>query len=150
MHVRIDHFVWISLIVSCMGACTGTRPTDLGVMDGKLKPCPDKPNCVVSQSPSQDHNIEPIGTDLAPEASMARIEAIVKELPRTHVVEKSPQYLRVEFTSLIFRFVDDVEFYQAPGATAVQVRSASRLGHSDMGANRDRIEDLRSRFSAKL
>ncbi|MFK7778444.1 MAG: DUF1499 domain-containing protein, partial [Gimesia sp.] len=48
-----------------------------------------------------------------------------------------------EFRSLCFRFVDDVEFLIDSGQNMIQVRSASRVGHSDFGANRKRIESIR-------
>jgi uncharacterized protein (DUF1499 family) len=67
--------------------------------------------------------------------------------PRTTLAEQRPGYLRFEFRSRIFRFVDDVEFLADPAAGVIHVRSASRTGHSDLGVNRRRIEILRSLWS---
>ncbi|HEY9596037.1 MAG TPA: DUF1499 domain-containing protein, partial [Cyanophyceae cyanobacterium] len=43
-------------------------------------------------------------------------------------------------------FVDDVEFFLDDNANVIQVRSASRLGESDLGVNRKRIETIRAEF----
>ena len=67
-------------------------------------------------------------------------------MPRSKVVSNKENFLHVEFTSKIFRFVDDVEFYfNEPGV--IHFRSASRIGYSDMGVNRDRIEEIRHLFA---
>jgi uncharacterized protein (DUF1499 family) len=80
------------------------------------------------------------------EQSIGELEAIVQSMPRTRIVERTERYLRAEFRSRGFRFVDDVEFYipteSEPGAGFVQFRSASRLGYSDLGVNRQRMEQI--------
>ena len=120
--------------------CSSTPPADLGINDGKLAPCPSSPNCVSSFATEPDQAIPPLNSDLK------TIERIVKTLDGAEIVEASPGYLRVEFTSAIFRFVDDVEFVQMGDADIVHLRSASRLGYSDLGVNRKRIEELRERL----
>lgn len=137
------------LITLAVSGCAGTMP-ELGVNAGKLSPCPDSPNCVSSQSDSQEHQIAPLRySDTKPEAH-ARLLAIVESEKRTHILTAEENYIRAEFTSAVFRFVDDVEFYfpekQAEGSV-IHMRSASRLGHSDFGVNRKRIERIRGRFS---
>ena len=57
-----------------------------------------------------------------------------------------PDYLYAEYSSALFGFVDDVEFYFPPETHIIHVRSASRLGHSDLGVNRKRIEAIRARL----
>jgi uncharacterized protein (DUF1499 family) len=64
------------------------------------------------------------------------------------VVQAEGDYLRCEFSTPLMRYTDDVEFWFDPAAQVVQVRSASRLGYSDRGANRARIEALRARLAA--
>jgi len=67
-------------------------------------------------------------------------------MPRAEIATDKENFLHVEFTSKIFRFVDDVEFYfNEPGV--IHFRSASRIGHSDMGVNRHRIEEIRHLFT---
>ena len=73
--------------------------------------------------------------------------AAVRALPRTRIVEEERDYLRVEVRSAFFRFVDDVELAIDADAGLVHFRSASRVGHSDLGANRRRMETLRGLFA---
>jgi uncharacterized protein (DUF1499 family) len=128
--------------------CTGVRPSNLGVRDGKLAPCPSSPNCVSSQSTDPEHAVEPLRfTGTAPDAS-ARLKRIIAAMPRTALVSEAADYLHVEFTSFIFRFVDDVEFFVDERSGTIHVRSASRLGRSDLGVNRKRIEAIRSAWNA--
>lgn len=123
----------------------GKRPTNLGVRDGRLASCPAKPNCVCSQDRDAGHAIAPLEARGGAAAALARLKAIVEALPRTAIVESRADYLRCEFASRLLGFVDDVEFLAGDGV--VHVRSASRLGHSDLGVNRKRIEDLRRRLA---
>jgi uncharacterized protein (DUF1499 family) len=73
---------------------------------------------------------------------------VLERSPRARVVEVNDVYLRVEFTTLVFRFVDDVEFLIDPDAKLVHFRSASRVGHSDLGTNRRRMSALCRRLTA--
>ncbi len=127
----------------------GQRPTNLGVKDGKLAPCPSSPNCVVSREDTDaDHAIAPLAYSGDRAAALTRLIAVVKAMPRTAIIEQGDDYLYAEFTSQLMGYVDDVEFYLDPAAALIQVRSASRLGQSDLGANRQRIEAIRSAFAA--
>ncbi|WP_448600364.1 DUF1499 domain-containing protein [Thermoleptolyngbya sp.] len=127
---------------------SGSRPTILGVKDGKLAACPGSPNCVNSQAPASDaeHYIAPLSYSGTPAEAIARLKSIITALPRTKIIDESDHYLYAEFTSALMGFVDDVEFYVDEAAGVVQVRSASRLGQSDLGVNRKRIEEIRAKF----
>ncbi len=128
---------------------SGQRPSNLGVKDGKLAPCPTSPNCVVSQGiPDAGHAIAPLPYSGDATSAMQRLEAVVKAMPRTAIVEKTDTYLYAEFTSQLMGYVDDVEFYLDPTESVIHVRSASRLGESDLGVNRKRVEAIRSALSA--
>lgn len=76
------------------------------------------------------------------------MKSIILSEPRTRIVEEQPGYLHAVFTSLVFRFQDDVEILRDADAQVLHVRSASRVGHSDLGVNRKRVERLRQRFQA--
>lgn len=78
------------------------------------------------------------------------MKAVILGESRTQIVEEKPGYLHAVFTSLIFRFRDDVEILVDDSAKVLQIRSASRVGHSDLGVNRKRVERLRDRFSASV
>ena len=125
--------------------CTGSRPGDLGVRQNKLKPCPSSPNCVSSfENPSDNtHFIEPLLLNGSPKESKDKIKSIVSQIPRTKLVLESDDYLYYEFTSFLFRYVDDVEFYFSNSDKKIHTRSASRLGYGDMNVNRKRIEGIR-------
>ena len=116
---------------------SGKRPENLGVTDGKLTACPGTPNCVCSQSDRPQEKIEPL-----PAVSLDKLRQVIEGLERTTIIEQSDNYLYAEFKSKLMGFVDDVEFFH--DGQAIQVRSASRLGKSDLGANRERVETIRS------
>ncbi len=78
------------------------------------------------------------------------MKAIIGGLPRTKLIEEEDGYLHYEFTSLLLRFVDDVEFLFDEGSKAIHFRSASRVGYGDFGVNRRRVEDIRSQIQGKL
>lgn len=122
------------------------RPTNLGLADGRLRPCPASPNCVCSQDADEGHKIEPLRFEGTPEEAMARLKSVINQMPRTNIVTSGDNYLHAEFTSAVFRFVDDVEFAVEPHSKLIQFRSASRVGYSDFGVNRRRMESIRAAF----
>jgi uncharacterized protein (DUF1499 family) len=124
---------------------SGTRPSNLGVKDGKLTPCPDSPNCVCSCFPQDaTHAIEPLTYRSNQAEAIAALKQIIRATDRAEIIIESPDYIYAEFTSKLMGYVDDVEFYGNPSENSIQVRSASRLGKSDLGANRKRIEAIRA------
>ena len=130
---------------------SGNRPDNLGVKDGKLALCPGSPNCVSSQMPESDaeHKIAPLAYKSSPAEALAQLKSVIAGMERTQIVSETSDYLYAEFTSALMGYVDDVEFYLDPSQpNEIQVRSASRLGQADLGANRKRIEELRSKLSS--
>lgn len=112
--------------------------------NGQLSPCPDMPNCVCSPYPNDpDHHADPLKLSGSGSAAKDRLKSILLAMPRVVLAQESERYLRFEFTSLLFRFVDDVEFLVDEKAGVIHFRSASRVGYSDLGANRARIKDIR-------
>ena len=130
---------------------SGKRPDNLGVTDGKLAACPSSPNCVSSQSPSSDatHFIQPLSYSSTPEKALADLKAVIESEPRTKIINESSDYLYAEFKTALMGYVDDVEFYIDSSSNTIHVRSASRLGQSDLGLNRKRIETIRTKFDQK-
>lgn len=107
-----------------------------GLVDGRLSPCPDSPNCVSSEEgTAPDKAVEP----LAPEA-WEKLPQVIAAKGGT-VTETRDDYIAAEFKSDVFGFVDDVEFRRGEGQ--VHIRSASRVGYSDGGANAKRVANLR-------
>ena len=118
-----------------------------GLVNGSLVACPDKPNCVCSEHPEDsDHFIEAIPFTGSGEESMARLSATILSMQGL-LVSQSDNYLSATFTSKLFGFVDDVEFRIDTEQGVIHVRSASRVGHSDLDANRKRVENIKAEFS---
>ena len=136
------------VVAGQFGLFSGQRPTDLGVRDGRLKPPPASPNAVSSQADDGAHHIEPLRYAGEGTQAFARLRALVAAWPGAAIVSEADGYLRAELTTRWLRFVDDVEFLLEPGTGLIHVRSASRLGYSDLGTNRRRIEAIRERFTA--
>jgi len=125
--------------------CAGERPNNLGARNGFLTACPASPNCVASQATDQKHRIEPFSFSDAPEVAFARLKQLLEQRDDTTIVEATPGYLRAELRTVLF--VDDGEFLLDNIQKVIQVRSASRLGYSDLGKNRSRMEEIRRQFN---
>lgn len=128
----------------------GKRPTNLGVKDGRLLPCPGTPNCVCSYDTDAVHTIAPLSYGGEASEAIAQLKQIIQSMERTTIVTESSDYLYAEFKSKLMGFVDDVEFYVDSAAQVIHVRSASRLGKSDLGVNRNRIELIREKLKTPV
>jgi len=127
-----------------MTGCAGEIPKNLGARDGRLAACPASPNCVSSQADDQQHRIAPLALAGNQDTALARLKRALMKRDDTRIVDDRAGYLRVEFHTRLF--VDDGEFLLDPAGAAIQVRSASRLGYSDLGKNRSRMEEIRQAF----
>lgn len=142
------------LMAARFGAFTGTPPSQLGVHEGRLAPPSTTPNSVSSQAAQWPGHPRAVEAAIAPlpfvaggaQASIERLRTLLAARADARIVEVRSDYLRVEFTTRWLRFVDDAEFWADPGAGVVQWRSASRLGRSDLGVNRARLEALRAAY----
>ena len=135
-----------------MIACGSTPPENLGLRGDRLAPCPDNPNCVSSFAPSDDetHWIQPFTYRGARASAQDNLLALLEDEVTGEgvtIVENREGYLRAEFRTPFWKFTDDVEFYFPADKKVIHIRSASRLGKSDLGANRKRIEKLRTIFT---
>ena len=124
----------------------GSPPAGLGATDGRLAACPAKPNCVSSQATDAEHLVAPLAFTGSPRDAMARLARVVSAQPGARVVEQRDDYLRAAFQTPLLGFVADVEVLLDPARQVIDVRSASRLGHSDFGVNRKRVEAVRAAF----
>ena len=118
-----------------------------GLVEGRLKQCPDRPNCVSSELVADaEHYIEPLVYSAGDAAQvMPRIKTIIREMGGSIQVEKT-DYLAATFTSSLFRFVDDLELRIDTDQKTIHLRSASRVGYGDGGVNRKRVELLKTSF----
>jgi uncharacterized protein (DUF1499 family) len=135
------------LIGGQMGLLSGTRPGDIGVQQGRLKPAPTTPNCVNSQSTGGYAAIAPLRFSGDGAAALKQLAAVIEAMPGATLIERRANYLYAEYATKWLGFVDDVEFVLDAAAGVIHVRSASRLGRKDFGVNRARVETIRARFN---
>jgi uncharacterized protein (DUF1499 family) len=112
----------------------------------KLSPCPDSPNCVSSQSRDSARFIEPLRYTGNFADARQKVIDLLKSSKRARLIQVEADYIHAEFRSVIFKFVDDIEFYLSSEDRIIHVRSASRTGYYDFGVNRRRVERLRATF----
>lgn len=118
-----------------------------GVSSGELLPCPNSPNCVCSQSAVKNHYIEPLTYEGATNEAKQKLVAVIHSMERAKIAKQTDDYIHAEFTSALFHFIDDVEFYFPANERVIQMRSASRVGYYDFGVNRRRLEKIRGEFN---
>ncbi|MDE1210860.1 DUF1499 domain-containing protein [Vibrio aestuarianus] len=128
------------LLFSTLTACSQGVTT---MTDRTATPCGDKPNCVSTQDDRNAFSVSPF--ILKASVSLDQIEAVALSIPRSKTASKEDNYLRIEYTSRIMRFVDDLEL--KIDKRRLIVRSESRIGYSDMGVNRKRVELLRENLT---
>ncbi|MEM7352084.1 MAG: DUF1499 domain-containing protein [Acidobacteriota bacterium] len=125
-----------------MGPATGLA------QGGALGGCPSTPNCVSTHAEGEQHRVEPLALEGDAVAAMAKLRRIVEQMPRTRIVDATESYLHAEASSLIWRYIDDLEIHIDQAAGKIHLRSASRTGYSDLGVNRERVETLTEAYRA--
>lgn len=126
------------------------RPSEVGKPTDRLSPCPASPNCVSSQGAGARHAAAPLPYTGSLDEALARLVRVLKDQKRTVIVTRTDTYVHAEARSALFRFVDDVEFVLDDREKVVHFRSASRVGRSDYGVNRARMERIRAAFTASV
>ncbi len=112
----------------------------------KLKPCPGTPNCVSSQSLSAEHKIEPIPFKTSGTDAIDRIKSTILAMSNTRLIKEEGNYLHIEFKTQFLKYIDDVEIVVDETEKLIHIRSASRDGYWDLGANRRRVNKIREKF----
>lgn len=115
-------------------------------MPSRISTCPDSPNCVSSKAEPGGHYIDPVVYAGTLENARLRLLEVIADFSRARVLTEESAYLHVVFTSLVFKFEDDVEFEFDDSEKLIHLKSASRTGYSDFGVNRRRIEAIREKF----
>lgn len=139
---------WPGAFVLVLLAACGRPPANLATPGEALRPCPGTPNCVSTEAADARHAIPAVPFRGTPEAAQAHARRVLLQDPRTRIVLEAPGYLRAEARSRMIRFVDDVEVVVDEPARVLRFRSASRVGRSDLGVNRRRMERFTERFRA--
>lgn len=128
-----------------------TPTKGLGVVDGKLIPCPESPNCVSTFETSELHGTEPLQLEEGSgEPIIGKVKQIISNMERTEIIGEDVIYLHAVFRSALFRFPDDFEVLLDSENNLLHFRSASRVGHNDFGVNRERIEALKAALEEGL
>lgn len=117
------------------------------VNNGEIDPCPETPNCVSTLDTDEEHGIEPIAYSGSMDEARARLVTVLEDLPRTTVMTEQDTYVYAVSRSPTMGFPDDLEFVFDDEAKVINLRSAARMGQSDLGKNRERIETIRSAFN---
>ena len=131
-----------------VNSCAGFGVENEKTSHDHLAGCPDRSNCVSSEAKDPRHAIAPMVLIGDTSTSWAAIQAILGRMPRSTVVKATDRYLHVTFKSGLFRFVDDLELKLDPQSGVIAIRSASRVGYFDLGANRRRVESIRKQLTA--
>ena len=118
----------------------------IGIVEGKLHPCPKSPNCVSTQAIDEKQKMEPLNYSGSLEEAKVKIIGIINSLKRSKIITNEENYIHIEFRTATFRFVDDVEFLFDDKEKVIHFRSRARMGYSDMGVNRKRMEEITNLF----
>lgn len=121
-----------------------------GMSEGKLTECPDEPNCVCSEYKSDtDHYIDSV---IITHITVDTPDILIESIQGTGgtIQTGSKEYLASTFSSSVFGFVDDLEVRIDNNKNEIHFRSASRVGHSDLGVNRKRVESIKALFLTKM
>jgi uncharacterized protein (DUF1499 family) len=137
----------LAALPALLVACATALPERLGVLDGKLAACASGPRCVSSQAEG-GRAVPPISYTGSRDAARERLVGVLRAMPRSTVVVESSDYVRAECRSRYWNAIDDVEAYVDDSRKEIQIRSSSRGGWWDFGANRSRVEEIREQFLA--
>lgn len=155
LFVVVSALALSAIVAGQVGLLQGKVPQDLGVRQGRLKGLSLTDNSVSSQADLYPEHPQRKYSSIAPLtirdnglATMARLQGIVQGMAGAKLITTAPDYLYAQYTTPLMSYVDDVEFWFDPASNVIQVRSASRLGESDLGANRKRIEAVRAALIA--
>jgi len=145
MYQQSIFVVLIFSIVLFIG-CGRTVPEGLGLTNNKLSECPDSPNCVSTQTEKTEAQIEPIRYKVDDETAYKLLLQVIEGNKLANVISKTNTYIHAAYHTKRKIFIDDVEFLIDGDANLIHFRSASRVGHSDLGVNRKRMESIRNEF----
>ena len=133
---------WLVLLATvALTACVSRQP-DLTEFGPPLQPCPSTPNCVTTESNDSASAVPVVPFADLPDIAQARARRALLSEPRTQIAAERPGYLHAESRSRVFSFVDDVQIVVDSSSGLFRMRSASRVGHSDFGVNRKRLERI--------
>ena len=122
-------------------------PEYVGVHNGQFASLPKSPNAVSSQTEDATRRVEPVPMLSSFEITQVALTNTLQEMGKNKIIKVEGPYLHAVFTSSQMGYNDDVELWIDEQAGMVHYRSQSRVGYSDMGANRTRYDHFRSIYS---
>jgi uncharacterized protein (DUF1499 family) len=137
------HYMKLKIIFYLMVMTLNTNSLANTASEKILPACPNSPNCVSSQATDADHFIAPFKIIGDVEQAWPELKKILLKQSRMVITDETAETLHAQATSLVFRFVDDVDVILDADAKVIHIRSASRVGYSDFGVNRNRVDTLR-------
>ncbi|MYL72106.1 DUF1499 domain-containing protein [Halobacillus litoralis] len=120
----------------------------IGVKNGRLSECPTSPNCVSTQTDQEEKRMDALVFTKDLETTKSLIEEILSERQRTTIETENENYIHAVVESKWIKFKDDVEFYFDQKDEVVHFRSASRVGYSDFGVNKKRMEAISQHYDS--
>ena len=144
LYTVIGIIVIIGIMLVGLSIASRKQP-ELGLLNGQLRPCPATPNCVCSEQQAEGAYVEPLGYTTTEEEAWRKIKQAIVATDGAVVTEQDG-YLHAIYETPLMRYVDDVELRLDENQQLIHVRSASRVGHSDFGANRKRVARIRNAF----
>lgn len=136
-------------LLGLIPACSGEKPSTLGVTDGKFAPCDDSPGCLSTQAQDGERRVEPLLYTGSRDQARGKLVALLRGMPRSSIVSNTDEYVHAAFVSGLFRVIDDVEFSFDDTRKIIHLRSSSRCSWLDLGANRKRVERIRRLFGER-
>jgi len=136
--------LFLFLLFSLFSSCKDKPAKGLGLTTkNQFFPCPKNPNCVSSfENPKNEKNfIRPIKFLGQKETIIKKLVTLIENNPNAKIVERKENYIRAEYTSSFFKFVDDIQFYFGK-KNIIHIKSSSRVGYSDFGKNKQRVEEI--------
>ena len=149
MKKMLKAFIESLILVTILWGCSGNPAEPNTSEPSGFLDCPDTPNCVSSLAKNPKRRVEPLRLKKDPKTSWDMVRKTVGSLPRTKIVSADNSDIHAECRSMVFRFVDDLMLHLTSSDGIIQIRSASRTGHSDFGVNRRRVENLRKELRHK-
>jgi len=146
MKKNLKFFIRPLLISMILWGCSGNQTERQYSESSGFLDCPDTPNCVSSLAKNPKYRVEPFKLKKDPKTSWDIVQKMVGSLSRTKIVSADNNNIHAECRSMIFRFVDDLTLNLTPSNGIIHIRSASRIGYSDLGVNRHRVESLRKKL----
>lgn len=139
-------------VLSCglLVACGSGAPVLRSQSTGVLAACPSAPHCVSSLASDPAQKIAPmryIGSPVFAREKLGRVLKRMESMGYT-VITNEGDYVHATYTTGTMKYVDDLEFVfsqSEPGV--IHVRSSSRIGYADLGANRKHVEEVRNAYT---